>query len=189
MSTNYKFFPNDEESLDFVLGVIGNEILLKSNWALNSFTEAIQAGDDETLCASEIVRYVVNGLTHAMSIVRLITGVGAQSYEKERVQERVSVINNAWPNLPSPPEGLRDIRNNLEHFESRLDAWVTEASEKGHYKYIDLNVGMDRFENTENVENLRNIDGDGNFNFWDDSVNINMVIEWMVEVEKEVRKE
>ncbi len=79
----------------------------------------------------------------------------------------------------TPPFKLRRIRNDYEHFEEKLDDWATNSKTN---IYIDLNIvspGINFFPGAEdNV--FRQLEG-YNLTFWNNSVNLQEVIQWVSE--------
>jgi hypothetical protein len=52
-----------------------------------------------------------------------------------KAMERARILNERNPEFPEAPPALRDIRNDFEHFEARLDEWATSENPNA---FIDL---------------------------------------------------
>lgn len=184
---------------DEILERYKKEIILKVTWTLDSFEEAystwdaIQKGEDNKE-KEEVIRKFVAGITNAMSIVRILNSTSAKrKIDKARAEKRVEAIKNKWPNLPETPQGLKEIRDALEHFEERLDTWAfTSAS----HSIVDLNLGMSKEAYQElggsfgakEVELLRNVDKEDIFLFWDNEVKIQAIIDWVNSIKEQLLK-
>lgn len=169
------------------------EIILKAKWTYDSIVEglgvwnAIAEGKHDGK-AEEVIRRFVSGITYAMSIVRILNVAGARN--SSRAQIRVDAIKNKWPNLPDAPQGLKQIRDDLEHFEERLDTWAFTSSS---HSIVDLNLGMSpeglgSFFGVEEKELLRNVDLENNFLFWNHKVKLKEVLDWAQKLKEEIEK-
>ncbi|AXR16997.1 MULTISPECIES: hypothetical protein [unclassified Bacillus (in: firmicutes)] len=186
-----------EETLvvtDEILERYKTEIILKAKWTHDSIMEAystwdaIQKGKYDGK-AEEVIRKFVAGITNAMSIVRILNVAGAKN--KIYAEKRVEAIKNKWPNLPEAPQGLKQIRNDLEHFEERLDTWAFTSST---HSIVDLNLGLSKegfwaFGGSLGAgekEFLRNVDEKNNFLFWNHEVQIDDVLQWVIDINKQI---
>lgn len=176
---------------EYVLERYKNELLLKAKWTHNSFIEGYKKREESTKTSNvkseEIIRSFVAGITTAMSIVRILNVAGARN--KNYATKRVSAIQNKWPTLPDAPQGLKKIRDDLEHFEERLDTWAFTSST---HSIVDMNLGMSA-EGLSNfgigrTELLRNIDGNNVFLFWNHEVKLDEVMNWVIELSEELNK-
>lgn len=95
---------------------------------------------------------------NAVIILRIIDSTGARRSEIERVEERVKLLNQKWPKILElePPLGLRQVRNDYEHFDSRLDELAVSSKRKN---IADMNIGP-VFGGLETHENLRRFEGE-----------------------------
>ncbi|MGB3568440.1 MAG: hypothetical protein WBA30_14960 [Priestia megaterium] len=173
-----------------VLERFQKEILLKSKWVYDSIRDGYQLIEESSnpkndIASEEIIRHFVSGITYAMSIVRLLNVGGAR--DKRNAQRRVNLIKTKWPDLPEAPQGLKKVRDSLEHFEERLDTWAFTSSSKS---IVDLNVGINTAAlapfNINETELLRNIDDKGNFIFWNEKVSLKSVMEWVQELSEKI---
>lgn len=175
-----------------VLERFQKEILLKSKWVHDSIRDGYQLFEKESnpnndITSKEILRHFVSGITYAMSIVRILNVGGARN--KGNAERRVNLIKTKWPDLPEPPQGLKEIRDSLEHFEERLDTWAFTSSSKS---IIDLNVGININKealasyNIQETELLRNIDDEYNFIFWNKKVSLESVMQWVEELSEKI---
>jgi hypothetical protein len=171
-----KHFVFEEDTIDFILKSYAEEIILRSEWINESYQELQESLQGYN--TSKIIRKANDIINNAMVILRLIDSTGARKQEVERANERVELIKRKWPQIPNdPPEGLRDIRNDYEHFEARLDEWAVTSPR--HF-IVDMFVGRKpRIGPSElnHQEYLRGFDGE-KLHFWDHSVDINEVVEW-----------
>lgn len=163
---------------DEVLEIYKKEILLKATWIVQLLAET-----NEMKNADLIIRNVISALTYSMSIVRLIDPLGARN--SNLATERANFILNRWSPFPNPPQGLREIRNDIEHFEERLDIWADTSL---NHSIIDRNVGINPTAlgtfNIGSTELLRNIDDQGFFVFWNNRVDLREVLNWANEIQQ-----
>jgi hypothetical protein len=172
----FRHFVFDEDSIDFILESYAGEIILRSEWITESYHELQESLQGYS--ASKVIRKANDIINNAMVILRLIDSTGARRNEVERANERVELIKKKWPQIPSdPPEGLRKVRNDYEHFEARLDEWAVTSPK--HF-LVDMYVGRKpRIGPTQlkPQEYLRGFEGE-KLHFWDNSVDIAEVVEW-----------
>ncbi|MGG0278332.1 hypothetical protein ABEY37_00990 [Bacillus pacificus] len=184
---------------DEILERYKKEILLKVNWTLDSFEEAYSAWESIKAKESDgknekVIRKFVAGITNAVAIVRILSAPNKNEKLSEiRATKRVEAIKKKWPNLPEAPQGLKQIRNALEHFEDRLDTWAFTSSS---HSIVDLNLGISKdayqtlgdFFKIKKHEFLRNVDEEENFLFWNHKVKIREISEWVNEIQEQLEK-
>ncbi|MED4135708.1 hypothetical protein P4668_25285 [Priestia megaterium] len=174
-----KYFPENEFLLNQVLDTYKREIVLKAEWIINNISKSISFYNQRKP-SKEIMENVMNAVNYAMSIYRLINVAGARN--KSLASERVRLLTARWPELPKAPEGLKLIRDDLEHFEERLDSWVVDAKRVGNYSLGDLGVGfsedMKLMEGMSDKGYLRSISNQWNFKFWEHSVSLIAIFDW-----------
>ncbi|MCX5563767.1 hypothetical protein [Alcaligenes phenolicus] len=102
---------------------------LQAGNALNqtlALTEPMQSIEDGAMKTAEVFRNVHSMLTHVANISKLLwPGDSVKSKRRnERAQELRSLLE-----LPDcgHPLGERSIRNDLDHFDERLDCWADQA--------------------------------------------------------------
>ncbi|GKU82576.1 hypothetical protein [Niallia sp. NCCP-28] len=175
--TEQRIFPNNKE---FVLDRYRDEIITRAEWTLKYLDEGYLADDNR-----EKMRQYTSAIIYAMSISRLIywhtSPIGTP--KRRLAKQRAKAIKNKWPNIPSPPDTLRKVRNKLEHFEESMDEW---ASSDESNIFIDSNSWFDL--NMVNIEGIgsarifRNIDSRGNFNVLGEKVNLDAINHWCIKV-------
>lgn len=179
-----KYFPQEKEDLNFILDVYAAEIQIRANWIIET-AEEINTGLKNYEQASSTIRKCMDLIGNAIVILRIIDHTFALKVEKEKAKERVELILQRWPeiNNQKAPEGLRSIRNDYEHFESRLDTWATTSKNR---LIADMNIGPEIY-GLGTHENLRRFEGDTLY-FWDRSVNLSEVVKWSMELSNVVKK-
>ncbi|MBU8773193.1 hypothetical protein [Cytobacillus oceanisediminis] len=173
---NNQFFPNDEEELNFVMRIYEGEINTRNDWIKENARLL-----NEAKSASIVINHAMAIINHAMLVLRLIDieAVGARLKDKEKAIERATILNNRNQGIPKPPKTLRNIRNDYEHFEARLDKWATSSNPS---MYIDLIVGGEEFI-FDNIpkDTFRKLEG-SNLTFWNTKIDLQEVINWVEEV-------
>lgn len=192
MKESGKFMSEETVILpDQVLERYKKELLLKAKWTHDSLIEGYKTWEESAgnlnVKAEAVIRNFVAGITMAMSIVRILNVAGARN--KNYARQRVSAIQSKWPNLPDAPQGLKEIRNDLEHFEERLDTWAFTSST---HSIVDMNLGISAeglsFFGVGETELLRNIDGNNVFLFWNHEVKLDEVMNWVIKLSEELKK-
>ncbi|MBR9698631.1 hypothetical protein [Bacillus cereus] len=179
--TELIFFPKDENDQDFILGIYAQEIKLRTKWIIKSANKVNSLLEREA-SAERIIKEAMDLIGNAMVILRIIDYTGSRKNELEKAKERVFLIKKKWPNIPfGPPDGLRRVRNDYEHFDAKLDKWAISS---GRNVIADMNVGLE-IEGLNQYENLRSLNGDVLY-FWDKSVSLSEVVEWAKQVTIEV---
>jgi hypothetical protein len=178
-----KFFPNQKDRLNFVIETYATEIKLRRNWVLEAARELNSTMEDGQPVTA-VIRRAIDMINNAMVIVRILDEEGIGARNKERAKERARLIRERWPDLPQPPQGLRNIRNDYEHFEERLDQWAVSSDRK---VIADMNFGPE-VGGTEVYENLRRLSG-STLHFWSNSVDLNEVLDWALDVVDVIMKE
>lgn len=137
---NYKFFPKNEDKLNFVMEIYEGEISNRRDW-INESVIRLNEALSEQLSPSIIIHYAMTIINHAMVVVRIIDreAISSKKSNKAKSKERAEILHNRNPGLPEPPVNLRKIRNDFEHFEERLDEWASAPNPNIH---IDLNMGI-----------------------------------------------
>ena len=116
----------------FVCEIYLDEIHLQCVYALRAFKDfnvALQRGDTE-----ERYRAAHSYLTHVSNVSRLLWPPEKSEKVKHRGAELRSILG-------LPDEHIlkdRKLRNHLEHYDTRLDAW---ADSSPHRIYVDRNIG------------------------------------------------
>ena len=175
--TKEKAFPIDNE---FVLDRYRDEIILRAKWTQTYLNEGIAATDSK-----EKIRHFTSAITYAMSISRLIYWhTSPPNTSKRRLAEqRATAINNRWPNLPTPPETLKKVRNRLEHFEEWMDDWASSDSAN---IYIDFNIGLSQdmiaIEGIGVAKSFRDISARGDFSVLGEKVNLDAIHHWCAKI-------
>lgn len=176
-----KYFPKNEDEQGFILQIYADEIQLRTSWIVSVANE-INQSLKQNESASTIFRQAMDLIGNAIVILRIIDPTGARRNEIERTNERVDLIRKNWPNIPTdPPEGLRDVRNDYEHYDARLDQWAISSERK---IIADMNIGP-IIGGTEIHENLRRFQGDTLY-FWDHAVSLSKVLDWAIRVNESV---
>lgn len=173
------FFPNETDKLDYVMQVYENEIATRHEWIIENVEKLNKANLESS--ASITISYAMSIVNHAMLVLRLVDkkAVGAREFEKKKAKERAKILHERNPGLPTPPQSLRRIRNDYEHFESRLDEWATSANPS---YFIDLNVGNGISVTDANPKDeLRSL-VDTKLIFWNNSVDLQEIIDWVNEM-------
>ncbi|MES1038969.1 hypothetical protein [Peribacillus simplex] len=178
---NNQYFPNEEGKLEYILQIYSMDMKVKALWVQNAYEEysnLMSSGEFNVLLAFRKATEIIN---HSMAIVRMVEEAGFVKDPRERakMRERIMLINNRWE-VPKPPKKLRAIRNSLEHFEQKMDEWVTSSRE---LHVIDFNIGelSTGTGSIANVNYFRNIDG-YNFYFRRKPVNLTEIYNWSKEV-------
>ncbi|PEO24940.1 hypothetical protein COL24_00915 [Bacillus toyonensis] len=184
---------------DEILDRYKREMILKAKWTDDSIKEAYSAWDSIKAKEldgknEEVIRKFVAGITNAVAIVRILNVPNNNQQQSEILAtKRVKAIKNKWPNLPEAPQGLKQIRNALEHFEDRLDSWAFTSTS---HSIVDLNLGVskdapqklgDLFE-VSKKEFFRNVDEEGNFLFWNHKVKISDISKWVNNIKEQLEK-
>lgn len=177
---NNTFFPNNNEKLDFVMKIYEQEISTRDKWIKENIDRLNQAINESS--ASITISYAISIINHAILVFRLIDleAITARDSEKEKAKERAKILHERNPKLPKPPASLREIRNDFEHFESRLDQWATSTNPN---YYIDLNIGEGIYAPEANTkDNFRSLVG-SELIFWNNSVNLQEVVDWVSQID------
>jgi len=173
-----KYFPEDRDDQGFILERYADEIQLRANWIINAAEEVNKSLSGPSVSASLVIKNSMDLIGHAMVILRIIDPAGSRRNELERAAERVNLLKEKWPKIPSnPPQGLRDVRNDYEHFDARLDQWAVSSNNR---LIADKIVGP-AINGFETHENLRRFEG-GTLYFWDNAVNLSEVVRWAQQV-------
>lgn len=169
-----KYFPQNEQEINFILDAYANEIGVRTSWIVETAND-INYGLNNSDSASSIIRKCMDLIGNAVVILRIIDSSLARRDEKEIAIERVELLKHRWPKLfeQKVPEGLRLVRNDYEHFESRLDKWATKSKNR---VFADMNIGPEVM-GIGTYENLRRFEGETLY-FWDRSVNLSEVVNW-----------
>jgi len=176
------YFNFSDDRLDFVLSIYAEEIKKRYDWIILAAKELDEIHSNvRSLNAVEIstraFRNSMDLIDNAMIIYRIVNGVGALSSERERVKERVRLLRERCPQIPdNPPNGLSKIRNDYEHFESRLDDWAVKDKRSN---YIDMNVGPPTaiYSSDPNDINLRAYNN-GILYFMNREIDLREVVAW-----------
>lgn len=184
-----KFFPNETEELNRVMEIYEQEILNRKEW-INESVKRYNEARDGNGGASIIINYAMSIINHAMVIVRILDkeAISSRKHDKKRSKERANILHERNPGLPDPPEKLRRIRNDYEHFEEKIDVWATSSKSN---VYIDLGVispGAVIYSEAKENEIFRQIEG-YELTFWNNRVNLQEVIQWVSAVSDIVNEE
>lgn len=167
---------SDSRDKEYILRQYADQIALQARWTLRA---AAELNDSSASEISEVFRKATQVVVHAMAVLRFLDACGARN--KHVAENRVRLIKERWPTIPEPPAGLREIRNDLEHFDEKLDKWATSSKRRN---LADLNImPPGSIMGLEEVENLRSYH-DGVFYFWSHSVDLSEVRKWVEEVAK-----
>ncbi|GIO19657.1 hypothetical protein J18TS1_27570 [Oceanobacillus oncorhynchi subsp. incaldanensis] len=180
---NNVYFPKDEDSLNFVLNVYASEVKDRADWIVRRYKNF----DTDSMDVMTILKTSIDIIGDAIVIDRIINGTGARKNEREIVKERVRLIHDRWPGLNNLnlPENLGKVRNDYEHFDTRLDQWAKASERK---IIIDNNMtppGI--FQNAKEKEVIRNY-YDGVLYFWNKGVVLKDVVKWATDVSYEMFK-
>lgn len=175
---NNIYFPNETNKLNHVIAIYESEISTRNEWIEENVDRLNESMEHSS--ASIIISYAISIVNHAMLVLRLVdksaTGARKENNKKEKAIERAKILHEKHPNLPNPPGKLRLIRNDYEHFESRLDEWATSANPS---YYIDLNVGGGiKVTGSKRKDEFRSLVG-FNLMFWNNSLDLQEVVEWI----------
>ncbi|ALC92054.1 hypothetical protein AM500_21340 [Bacillus sp. FJAT-18017] len=172
-----QFFPNDEGKLSFVMRIYEEEINNRNDWIKENAIQLVEAS--KTKSASIVISYAMSIINHAMLVLRLVDeeAIGARQRNNEHAKavERAKILRERNPEFPEPPESLRAIRNDYEHFEARLDQWATSENPN---MFIDLNVGSMLIPQSQNQETFRQLEGT-TLKFWNNTVDLQEVLNWV----------
>lgn len=172
-----KHFPEDKDTRKVILEKYADEMKLRAGWIVseaNQINESLRHRQSP----NSIIRQAMNLLGNAIVILRIVDPIdaGAHKDEQERTKERVELIRKRWPGIPQdPPSGLREVRNDYEQFDARLDQWAAMA---------DINTDP-ILGQTDIHENLRRFEKDTLY-LWDNSVNLSEVVQWAQQVDQAV---
>lgn len=131
-----------------------------------------------------VMTHSISIINHAMLVLRLIDTEALGARNKDRAKERARILWERNPGFLKPPQNLREIRNDFEHFEERLDIWVTNNDSSN---FIDLNVGSDYTTVGEKNEVFRHLEG-SSLMFWGKQVDLMEVVEWVHGMCEEINK-
>lgn len=180
-----KYFPDNVGAQNFILERYADEIRLRAEWIFDTAEEVNKSLKEEDT-ASTVIRKAMDLIGHAVVIMRIIDpeATGTRANERDRTKERVRLIREKWPEIPSEfPVGLRKVRNDYEHFDTRIDEWAMTSERR---LYADLIVGP-MIGGLGAHENLRRFKG-GTLYFWDNAVNLTEVVTWVNQVSLAVSK-
>lgn len=172
---NNKFFPNDDDKLSFVMKIYEEEIHNRNIWVKESAIKLNEALNRQQP-ASIVINYAMSIINHAMLVLRLVDIEASGARDKEKAQERAQILHLRNPGFLEPPESLRDIRNDYEHFEARLDKWATSNNPM---TYIDLIVGRPIFVSNANDQDIFRHFAGSKLMFWNKSVDLQEVVDWV----------
>ncbi|MFD2637680.1 hypothetical protein [Piscibacillus salipiscarius] len=180
-----KYFPNNPNELDRIMRLYEQEIQIRKEWMNECVVQLQHALKNST--PSMVIHYATSVINQAMVIVRILDkdATSSRPKDKERSKERAKIIHDRNPELIEPPEMLRKIRNDYEHFEERMDDWATTSVSKN---YVDLIVsdsesgGISGIEETDKFRQLTA----GYLTFWNTEVDLQEVINWVGKVSRTI---
>lgn len=180
---NNKYFPNSPQDLSYVMRIYEDEILTRKDWINESVEKMNNALNDSNSPTSIIILYAMSIINHAMVIVRILdkNGTSSRKREKERSKERARILHERNPGLPKPPKMLRDIRNDYEHFEEKIDQWATTSKTMSYVDLIVFKGGPLAISGVNEQDIFRRLEGN-NLTFWNNKVNLQEVIDWVEEI-------
>lgn len=194
---------NNFESNEFIqkgyLNPSVNEIKLRADWLYECYNEINEelnmiknsmGYSVETIMTQEITKPVfrkcMEFLNHSIVIMRIVTGQGARPKEKEMAERRVQSLLTKYPELRgvTPPENLSKIRNDYEHFDTRIDDW---AENNGRW-FLDMYIGDSNV--TTDIKTEETIRGfqDGTLRFFGTELNLSEVNNWAKGIKRIVSK-
>jgi hypothetical protein len=101
----------------------------------NQFDREMQSKPDRV-----IVFFALQAiLNHAANVSKLIWGAPGKSAHQQWRAERITALPSVLGLDNTSPLHSRDMRNNLEHFDDRLDIWANAAAGRG--TPIDMKIG------------------------------------------------
>lgn len=155
-----------------------NEIITNAKWAIS----LIEQGEKSIGIDFEKIKYYSLAISTSSAIIQLAyVNVANRSPEKERANERLMLFETYYPNKPSPPTGLREIRNDTQHFDERMDRWLFSLIDNGVNGFAYIQDGEKNIElystNSEESFEKRMINTDV-LKYWNHTVNIKELKEW-----------
>jgi hypothetical protein len=179
-----KFFPRDEKKLEYIMQIYSMDMKVKALWIQKSFDEYSKMLNGGEFNILDAFRKATEIISHAMGIVRMIEEAGfvKDPEERAKMRERIWIIHERWE-LPKPPNKLRKIRNNLEHFEQKMDEWVTGSNTLNvvDFNYGDLGLEVGPLDSFRNINHF-------DFFFRKQSVNLKEIYEWSKDISLSLEK-
>ncbi|QHA90165.1 hypothetical protein [Bacillus sp. N1-1] len=172
------FFPDDETELGKVMRIFEQEFEVRNNWireASINFNQALSVKP-----SFNAFNHAISIINHAMVLVRIIDLDAIGSRDVLRSKERAKILHERNPRMLPPPETLRNIRNDFEHLEERMDRWATSTYEK---QYIDLAIGNGYLLRGSEMDTFRKLEGT-KLKFWNNEVDLQEVIDWVEETNR-----
>lgn len=150
----------DEDAIKAMIEVYAAEISYRAGLQ-NSYTSHKDYGE------AEDYHWILSNAVKILNIVR-----PGRVRNKSRSEERIFLIKKYWGEIPKPPEGLRKIRNKVEHFDEYIEEWFSDTN--GEYAHHSSTVGyIYRFDPSNG----------GVVYYLEDSVSIQQVISWVKEMD------
>lgn len=176
----HKYFPNNEKELNFILDIYSKEIRLRAEWVLDTAKE-IDLLIENRGSPSNVIRKCMDLIGNAIVILRIIDFTGARKNELERAKERTNLIFERWLEMKNlqTPKNLRKVRNDYEHFDTRLDEWATVSKKR---LFADMLIGPDNMiGGLGEKESVRRF-FEGHLYFWNRQVNLYEVVRWSKDI-------
>ena len=157
------------------------EILTNAKWTLS----LIEQGEQQEEGNYERVKYYCLAVNTADVIAQLACNTTAKGTDRERAKKRLCALEEKYPEIPSPPQNIRNIRNSIHHFDERMDKWLfdqIENDKKGIAYIIDSNNNIEVFSNGISSEALFNYErrmiNERELMYWESIINIDELKIW-----------
>lgn len=157
-----------------------NEICTNAKWTLSLIDQGDKSEDFDK------IKYYSLAVSTASVIAQLayIT-ISKFSPEKERSKERIKLLDAEFPDKPTMPKGMREIRNSMQHFDERMDTWLFSLIENGTngYAYIvDNDKNIEVYSGSPNSQFDRRMINEDELKYWDHTINIKELKNWCNEI-------
>lgn len=166
----------------FLLRAFQSQVALQCDFAWRAATEIDCATRAERIDVKELFYAIQNFLNAAANISKAFWGAaGKLSAEREALRASVGVTD-------ASPLRMTDMRNNFEHFDTRLDIWWHQSRRKNQF---DLCLGSrSQIPSLDEIDVFRNYDPvTGILIFWGQSIALLPMVEEIARIRPLLERE
>ncbi|SMQ85058.1 hypothetical protein SAMN05444673_6362 [Bacillus sp. OV166] len=86
--------------------------------------------------------------------------------------------------MPNEPDGLKAVRNSLEHFENRLDEWSAKSKRHISITIIGAKADVIKVDGDDSDMKYWRVFNSDKFTLFNDTVSISEVCKWVKNINK-----